>query len=62
MTRLEYIRSLSDKELAGFLCDLLCDDCSHICPAYKYCYVGHSGMDDWLKENDTEPITTEKED
>lgn len=50
MTRAEYIRSLSDDELAGFLCDFNPDTCE-TCVAADYCYPHHNGMKDWLKED-----------
>lgn len=48
MTNLEYIRSMTDAELAAFLCDLTaCESCDE-CMAYNHCSAEHNGMDEWL--------------
>ena len=48
------IRSMSDKELAMFLCDFRsCDADEYICEgckAAKYCRAGHAGTIDWLQQ------------
>ena len=52
-TRADEIRSMSDKELTRFLCDLQssgdCDPCE-FCDAKEYCYNDHNGFVDWLKQ------------
>ena len=50
MTRADYIRSLSDEQLAVFLCDFNPDTCG-TCAAADYCYPHHNGMKEWLQEN-----------
>lgn len=60
MTNAGRIRSMDDHTLAEFLCDFRsCDSdgypCSG-CKAERYCYTGHTGMEDWLQmpaEEDT---------
>ena len=48
------IRSMSDEELAMFLCDFRsCDADEYICvgcKAAKYCRAGHVGTIDWLQQ------------
>lgn len=46
------IRAMSDEELSEFLCSILSKTrggCSE-CVAADYCYPGHTGMIDYLKE------------
>ena len=54
MTNADHIRSISDKELAMFLCDFRsCDADEYICEgckATKYCRAGHAGTIDWLQQ------------
>ena len=47
MTRGEEIRSMSDEELADFLCDNT--NCGH-CIAAELCWDGHNGFDYWVKQ------------
>ena len=48
MTYLEYIRSLSDSEIARFLCKFKeTAGCEH-CPANNLCHWGDNGMGRWL--------------
>ena len=54
MTNADRIRSMSDDELAAFLCNLRSEEayentCSH-CVAERFCRIGHTGMIDWLKQ------------
>ena len=48
------IRSMSDEELAMFLCDFRsCDADEYICErckAAQYCRAGHAGTIDWLQQ------------
>lgn len=48
------IRSMSDEELAAFLCNFRsCDASAYICEgckAAKYCRAGHAGTIDWLQQ------------
>ena len=47
ITRVEEIRSMTDEQLAYFLCRM--SSCK-LCSASEYCYEGHNGFSDWLKE------------
>ena len=48
-TRADHIRSMTDEELAAFVCSLC--DCTHDrCPGIDYCRKGHKGLIDWLKQ------------
>jgi len=52
MTNADRIRAMRDEELSEFLCSILSKDrdgCSG-CVAEDYCYQGHTGMIDYLKE------------
>ena len=54
MTNAERIRSMTDEELAAFLCNLRSEEayentCSH-CVAERFCRIGHNGMIDWLQQ------------
>ena len=54
MTNAEEIRSMTDEELAAFLCNLRSEEayentCSH-CVAEGFCRIGHTGMIDWLQQ------------
>ena len=52
MTNADRLRAMSDEELSEFLCGILSEDrdgCSE-CVAEGYCYPGHTGMIDYLKE------------
>ena len=48
MTNIEYIRSMTDAELAAFLCDLAAGDGCHDCPANAFCESGKNGMREYL--------------
>lgn len=54
MTNADRIRSMSDEELAQFLCDFRsCDADKHPCDgckAERNCHTGHAGMIDWLQQ------------
>ena len=53
MTNGDSIRSMTDDELAAFLCDLFANDEHELCEdcfAEKYCLAGRNGFLDWLKE------------
>ena len=54
MTNADKIRSMTDEELAMFLCDFRsCDADEYICEgckATKYCRAGHAGTIDWLQQ------------
>ena len=53
-TNADHIRSISDKELAMFLCNFRsCNADEYICEgckAEKYCHAGHEGTIDWLQQ------------
>ena len=53
-TNADRIRSMSDEELAEFLCSFRsCDADEYICEgckAAKYCRAGHTGTIDWLQQ------------
>lgn len=57
MTNYEMLKNASKLDMANMLCQLVgaaADGCDS-CPANKLCYVGHTGMKDWLdKEADEE--------
>ena len=53
ITNADRIRSMSDEELAAFLCNLRLEEayenaCEN-CVAESFCYTGHTGMIDWLR-------------
>lgn len=54
MTNADRIRSMSNEELSKFLCEFRsCDSDGHPCngcKAERYCYTGHTGMEDWLQQ------------
>lgn len=54
MTNADRIRSMSNEELAMFLCDFRsCDADAYICggcKAAQYCRAGHTGTIDWLQQ------------
>lgn len=50
-TNADYIRRMTDEELAEFLCDLSSEtESCGSCIAKSYCDYGHIGFLDWLKE------------
>ena len=52
LTNADRLRAMSDEELSEFLCSILSKTrggCSE-CVAADYCYPGHTGMIDYLKE------------
>lgn len=53
-TNADRIRSMSDDELAEFLCNFRsCNADEYICEgckATKYCRAGHAGTIDWLQQ------------
>ena len=54
LSNADRIRAMSDEELSKFLCEFRsCDSdgypCSG-CKAERYCYAGHTGMEDWLQQ------------
>ena len=54
----EYIRSMTDSELARYLCDnvyVLVDDCNN-CPVKVDCSVGHIGFEAWLKKEASDEV------
>lgn len=53
MTNAERIRSMTDEELAEFLCGLISAfcNCHDKCPAGNMCCCCHNGMEDWLKKD-----------
>lgn len=54
MTNANKIRSMTNKELAMFLCDFRSCDADEYtcegCKATKYCRAGHAGTIDWLQQ------------
>lgn len=53
ITNADRIRSMSDEELAAFLCNLRSEEaygnaCAN-CVAESFCHIGHTGMIDWLR-------------
>ena len=49
MTRYEQIKEMTLEEMSRFLCECLDTDCED-CKATEYCYNGHKGFIDWLRE------------
>ena len=53
-TNAQKIRSMTDEELAEFLCHFRSDEAAeHACSGCKgesYCRAGHGGMIDWLRQ------------
>ena len=58
MTNADRIRSLSDEELADFLCDISGGESCTYCVANDLCHNGHNGMIDWLKEEVNDDLET----
>ena len=54
VTNADRIRSMSDEELAEFICNFRsCNADEYICEgckAEKYCRAGHAGTIDWLQQ------------
>ena len=50
-SKADAIREMTDKELADFLCEVIYQNCGD-CVAYGYCSEGHTGMIDWLQEDE----------
>lgn len=50
LTNADRIRSMTDKELADFLCDISGGESCTYCVANDLCHNGHNGMIEWLKE------------
>lgn len=48
-TNAELLRSMTDDDLAAWLCSLIPNDCA-FCPGAKHCRYGHKGLLDWLRE------------
>lgn len=55
-TNTDRIRSMSDEELAEFLCGICSEyeDCCFNCVANDYCKYGHTGYIDWLQSESEE--------
>ena len=50
-TNADRIRSMSDEELARFLCGLIPSDiCSIRCPGKDFCHNGQNGLVMWMKQ------------
>lgn len=50
-TNYDYIKKLSPKEMAHYLCEFVfknADTC-YYCVGEKYCEPGHNGMEEWLQ-------------
>ena len=58
MTNYEYMKNTTFENTAKFLCLIVQEvdvegtitDLCEMCPATQYCYEGHNGFLDWLKE------------
>lgn len=51
MTNADRIRSMTDEELAVFLCNIMTNETGcYDCPGRQYCDRGHTGIEDWLLE------------
>ena len=54
-TNADWIRSMTDEELTAILCNITSnDEACDSCLAWKYCHKGHTGFEDWLKEESEE--------
>ena len=53
ITNADRIRSMADKELADFLCDISGGESCTYCVANDLCHNGHNGMIEWLKKEVT---------
>lgn len=52
MTNLEYILESpkeTKEDIVTLLCDLFQKDCD-TCPATKFCFIDHTGFNDWLEQ------------
>ena len=49
-TNADRIRAMSDEELEVFLCGIAATNCCGACMVQEYCYAGHNGFGDWLKQ------------
>lgn len=55
MTNGDKIRSMTDEELARYLCDLMGYDlCGCECPLYNFCLLNHALLVGWLEQECTE--------
>lgn len=54
MTNADRIRAMSDEELSQFLCSWHNAEECHHCVAERFCEYGHTGMIDWLQQEDDE--------
>lgn len=53
MTNLERIRTMSESELANFLCNISsCDE--EKCVGFEWCRLRHKGTIDWLQQEHEE--------
>lgn len=50
MTNGEKLRSMSDEDLAQFLCSLIPTDNCGRCYAKDFCFLGRNGFEEWLKK------------
>ena len=51
MTNADRIRSMSDEELAEWLCSLMTAECcDQRCPARDICNLGDNGLVKWMKQ------------
>ena len=51
MTEADRIRSMSDEELAAWVCSHMTPDCCELkCPARDICSLGDNGLVKWMKQ------------
>lgn len=58
MDRYLYLKNVNTEKMAKVLCEIVqnvdmegtIEDLCERCPATQYCYGGHNGFIDWLKE------------
>lgn len=50
MTNGEKLRSMSDEDLAQFLCSLIPAENCGICYARDFCFCGNNGFEEWMKK------------
>ena len=53
VSRYDFIKNVNLEQMANFLCDMIDNNspsgCA-TCPASEFCYTGHKGFIDWLKQ------------
>lgn len=50
MTNWEWLKMLDEYEFADWICEIAGFESCYACPGEKYCFPGHKGLVQWLKE------------